>query len=387
MEGSRSSSSSTRGRHPSTRGGEVQVTAAAATGNVLHSDAEETPTWGEDEEEVAGAARDAADPSAGYSGGERLGRGKGAHRWEAGGASGGEDDDWPSQERDQWGQTAIRQKGDDTRDPPRYRQQQPQQQSVGDETPAARGRQTANRGDHDEAAMSPVRRRPQHTRNLTHTPPPPPPPPPGAPATGHTAEPSSKSGDSRSTAERGNEKQHHGDGFDDDHAWGEVDSNVAGVAERGTTPGDPQRRVGTVVHQRRFPDEGGGAFGEPLSRQVPTREESAVPTPPPTAAPHGAPSQSKLVQRVFGARGRRGGAARGGGGSGGRHQAAGRGGGRTGRGGNVVEGEGGEQGTGGGGGSWAMQAEVQEKLRELEEEVNSRFFIVAWGGETRYCHA
>lgn len=176
---------------------------------------------------------------------------------------------------------------------------------------------------------------------------------------------------------RGDEKQHHGDVFDDDHAWGEVDGNVAGVAGRGgTAPGDPQRRVGAVGHRGGFPDEGlggggGGAFGAPVSRQGPPREESAVLAPPPAAAPHGAPLQSKLVQRVFGARGRRGGAARGGGGRGGRYQAAGRGGGRAGRGGGVVDGEGGEQGAAGGGGgsSWAMQAEVQGKLRELEEEV------------------
>ncbi|CAN0219520.1 unnamed protein product, partial [Ectocarpus sp. 8 AP-2014] len=374
-EGSRSSSSSTRGPRPSARGGGVQVTAAAATGNVVHSDAEETRTWGEDgeEEEVAGAARD-TDPSRGYSGGDRE---KDAHRWEAAGASGGEDFDWPSQERDRWGQTAIRQRADDTRDPPRYRQQQQQQQqqSVRDETLAARGRQTANRGDYDDASTSPVRRLPQHTRNLTHTPPPPPPPPPpGAPRAGPAAEPSYKSGGSRSIAERGDDKQHHGDDFDDDHAWGEVDSSVAGVAERGTAPGDPQRLVGTAGRRRGFPDEGvgggGGAFGAPSSRQAPPREESTALTPPSAAADHGAPSQSKLVQRVFGARGRRGGAARGRGGRGGKHQAAGRGGGRAGRGGSVVEGEGGEQGTGGGGGSsWAMQAEVQGKLRELEEEV------------------
>ncbi|CAM9929599.1 unnamed protein product [Ectocarpus sp. 12 AP-2014] len=377
-EGSRSSSSSTRGPHPSARGGGVQVTADAATGNVVHSDAEETCTWGEDEEkEVAGAARD-ADPSRGYSGGEK---GKDAHRWEAAGASCVENDDWPSRERDRWGQTAIRQRADDTRDPPRYRQQeqqqQQQQQSVRDETLTARARQTANRGDYDDASTSPVRRLPQHTRNLTHTPPPPPrppPPPPGAPTADPTAELSIRSGGSRSTAERGDDKQYHADGFDDDHAWGEVDSTVAGVAERGTAPGDPQRRVGTVGRRRGFPDEGvgggGGDFGAPLSRQAPSREESVALTPSPEAVDHGAPSQSKLVQRVFGARGRRGGAARGKGGRGGRHQAAGRGGGRAGREGSVVEGEGGEQGTGGGGGSsWAMQAEVQGKLRELEEEV------------------
>lgn len=68
----------------------------------------------------------------------------------------------------------------------------------------------------------------------------------------------------------------------------------------------------------------------------------------------GTPPQSKLVQRVFGTRGRRGRGDAGRGRSRGRSNARG-----------GVSREGGEEGAD----SWALQAELQGKLRELEDEV------------------
>lgn len=288
--------------------------------------------------------------------------GEDIRRWEV--EEGNRDDDWPSQERDEWGQTVMR-RGGSIQEVSQHAGQRMDALAMG-------SRRTVSGASSDEAGTTSTRRL-QHNR-LTHGPP--------SEATVHAddALPHENGGSSSVFAdERERAGEQHSDAFEDDQAWGDV-GNATAVVERAPSPGGAPRRNVNAGQQQGFPAGGRGVdvvdVGAPWSSQAPP-EESGLPspagTPPPPPPPQGAPSQSKLVQRVFGARGRRGGA-RGGGGRG-RHQASS----RNGRGPRAGEGVNQEEG-GQGGGSWAVQAELQGKLRELEEEVGG---VVAVLGRQR----
>lgn len=159
------------------------------------------------------------------------------------------------------------------------------------------------------------------------------------------------------------------DAFDDDRAWGEMGSSASRQDIPRTAPthaSRPEQSNGSLARpgaaaRAAWPGTGGAQnqHASAGGRTVPAsiRDGDGAP-------PHGPPSQSKLVQRFFGARGRRG---RGGGGGRGRG-----GGGRSGNGGEASEaGPAKEETRAGAEGSWTVQAELQGKLRELEEEVGA----------------
>lgn len=198
-------------------------------------------------------------------------------------------------------------------------------------------------------------------------PPPPPPPPPPDDASAFSA------GQDVATRQRAPEL----DAFDDDRAWGEMSSSASRQDVPRTAPthaSRPEQNNGNLARSgaaaRMAWPAMGGAQNQHASaggRTAPTsiRDGDGAPL-------HGPPAQSKLVQRFFGARGRRG---RGSGGGRGRG-----GGGRSGVGGEASETEPvKEESRAGAEGSWAVQAELQGKLRELEEEV--RAVVCTWKGQ------
>lgn len=273
-------------------------------------------------------------------------------QWEADNHS-----DWTSQERSGWGGQSTRWNGDnpDAHHGPDQRRLNGGR-GGGD---ALAGRGSAARADETELANACARgkRAPQ----VPQPPPPPPPPPPmGAGALGEDS--SRQNGNATVRGERFEEEEEE-DEFGDDRAWGDVDAADERASEaplkRGNSSGGYQRVSGS---------ERGGA-NEPWPR--PAQQDSAARA---GKALQGAPPQSKLVQRVFGRLGRRG---RGGGrGSG----SAGRGGHGGARDGGGTQEDGGERGAGSE--SWALQAELQGKLQELEEEVRAlcccRFGCFLW---------
>lgn len=144
------------------------------------------------------------------------------------------------------------------------------------------------------------------------------------------------------------EEDEEEDEFGDGQAWGEVD------ATDDRASGAPLKRSNGAGGQQRLSGGERGNKSEPWPR--PPQQDTAASA---RKALQGAPPQSKLVQRVFGRRGRGGGRGRG---------SAGRGG----RGGGPRDGEGtqeDEQERGEGAESWALQSELQGKLQELDEEV------------------
>ncbi|CAM9630251.1 unnamed protein product [Pylaiella littoralis] len=354
---------STRASHPqamSPGGGGLRVTATSRC-VVVHSDAEEESAWQGSVQIIPGGGLggDTQRQNCIIRGGERMPRdedGEDIRRWEV--EEDNRDDDWPSQERDEWGQTVMR-RGGSIQEVSQHAGQRMDALAMG-------SRRTVSGASSDEAGTTSTRRL-QHNR-LTHGPP--------SEATVHAddALPHENGGSSSVFPdERKRAGEQHSDAFEDDQAWGDV-GNATAVVERAPSPGGAPRRNVNAGQQQGFPAGGRGVdvvdVGAPWSSQAPP-EESGLPspagTPPPPPLPppppQGAPLQSKLVQRVFGARGRRGGA-RGGGGRG-RHQAS------SGNGRGPRAGEGVNQEEGGqGGGSWAVQAELQGKLRELEEEVS-----------------
>lgn len=217
-------------------------------------------------------------------------------------------------------------------------------------------------------------------------PPPPPPPPPQAPP--HLRFPSREGG---APAADGFQRRSDSDTFDDGRAWGEVSS--PGEEGAHATATATARNLDPNLHQisrRQSRSTNGGMTGSDAKSairgwlaaadiygradmkagvtsvaSVPQRDAPAVDRPP---------SQSKLVQMMFGARGRRG------------RGAGNRGAGRVGRGGGgrgvvcneasvLRDGDREKEA-----GRWAVEAELQGKLRELEEEV-SWFFILLRGFE------
>lgn len=193
-------------------------------------------------------------------------------------------------------------------------------------------------------------------------PPPPPPPPPYLPF--------SETGGSNSIAPQrngsasklhSNNDNNDDDFFEDDRAWEDVGSanRVKGGGEREAYFGAPAaKRDMNISHQgiSRAASNGERALPWPGSS---TTAKSSSAGPQGSKPSQAGPSQSKLVQRVFGALGRRG---RGG------EQVVGRGR-QTGDGGAMgVQDDEGEQGEGSDK-IWAVQAELQGKLQELEDEV------------------
>lgn len=363
---------STRASHPQAMspGGRGLQAPAPLRNAVVHSDAEEEEevlAW-EDNVQVipgGGLCDDIQRQGHGLRGGERMLRNEDdddTRRWEEV-EEGNHDDGWPSQERDEWGQTAMRRSGDTQGASQHAGQQHNDAFAMGSR------RTVSGPGSGKAANASPHRL--QHNR-LTHT------PPPVAPARGDDAETHENGGggSNLSANERERVSEQHSDTFEDDQAWGDVDNATAGVERAATAGGAPGRHV-NAGQQQGFPN-GGRAVGVAADVGAPwpsqaRPEESARPpsagTPQPP--PQGVPSQSKLVQRVFGARGRRGGG-RGRGGRGRLQPSS-----RSGRGSRAGEGVHQEEG-GQGGGSWAVQAELQGKLQELEEEVGG-------GVAVQYC--
>lgn len=162
--------------------------------------------------------------------------------------------------------------------------------------------------------------------------------------------------------------------FDDDQAWGDVgptDEGLPAPTHFAPARGKPSEVTGggagawppaaNVERGDRGRDRGAPAEQRlrPSGAQERTRAAGELPRKPPT--------QSKLVQRVFGGRDRRGGGvvARGRGRATGASNRAARG-----------DGGGGARGMPEAGGrgegapdDWTMQAELNDKIRELEEEV------------------
>lgn len=361
------------------RGGRQPPPAAAAAGPprraiVVHSDEEGGggggPSSWQDNGHVLPGARAGAGPGGDATRDRYSSRGGGngmpgngdddeddTRRWEEAEEEGAHDYTWPGQEREEWGHSSTRRGG-----------------GVHGTPPPRHGRHVGEAGSDETASAS--ARRSQHNR-LTRSP-----PPSGVP---HANGGGCSSNGSLFAGPRQRPGGQHDNAFGDDHAWGDVDNatatasatNADSLLERASGRGTAQGHSTSIGgHQQQAFREGGevGAAsvgsGAPWSSQAAPAESSAHSPPTAEKSPHGAPSQSKLVQRVFGARGRRE-RSRGGGGTlrggRGRLQTTGRGGVRGGGGvggrGVVVEEE------GAGGGIWLMQAEVQKKLRELEEEV------------------
>lgn len=280
---------------------------------------------------------------------------EGTLRWEAG------ETDWASQERSEPEQKNSSERVVNRRGSPQAGEYASNSNGHGVTRQRAAGAANA-----DDAAQNPMERRRT-----------PPPPPPSATANGvaqHTFD--RGAADIRYRAEEGEETEE--DSFQDHRAWGTVDSTTA--AENGSenalsTIKPDGQRIGAshakFSHSNATARRGGdGTAGLPWPSR-PVHPPSKSTAPPGGEAFSSAPSQSKLVQRVFGGRGRRG---RGGGR--GRGQ-GGRGGGREAE--RVDE----EWDDGAGNASWAMQAELQDKLRELEEEVRKREKSVDWNSANR----
>ena len=263
-----------------------------------------------------------------------------------------EEDDhrnWPGQERDGWGGQSARWNSGNLG----ARQGSGQRRltgvggrgGVGGGGDALAGRRSAGRGTGGESRDASAR----GTRSPLPPPPPPPPLPPtmGAAALGGGA--LHQNGGAAARREQFEEgRQQEEDEFGDGQAWGEVD------ATDDRASGAPFKRSNSAGSQQRLPGGGRGKASEPWPR--PPHQDSAASV---GKALQGAPPQSKLVQRVFGRRGRGGSRGRGGAG-------------RGGRGGGARDGEGtqeDERERGDGAESWALQAELQGKLQELEEEV------------------
>lgn len=257
-------------------------------------------------------------------------------RWE-------EDDrgEWLGEENDEWERQGVPR--NDSRGGPQRAQQQQQQRQRLVEKQSLPGSRAEDGTDAEAASTFPMQR--SHNRVTTSPPrrqrsPPPPPPPPGA-----TDAPRVNGGGGVHAAHElageedddGEEEQEEEDAFEDDRAWG----NVKAPLHRDQSGG----RDGLLVN---------GARGAIKRSPAAAHGGSATTL-------QGPPTQSKLVQRVFGTRGRRG---RGGGRGGGQAGRGGRDGGRGGGAGFQDEGDRGAEAE-----SWAVQAELQGKLRELEEEV------------------
>lgn len=317
----------------------------AAAPRDLDGEAEQTPWQGEH-------APRPASPGHGHRGGQRYAGGMQPEEYsgDAQVAGGGEDDEdtrhweadnvgWPNEERDGWEQSAPLEGN--------HAAQRVQPRSVGGNMFAVR--RTAN-GVGVEVQAAPARQA---------QPPPPPssPRPPGPPPAvgtviGGTARRANGGGlEAQARAEEEGKEGEEEEAFEDDLAWGDVDDAVGGGPDAASFFTRDNEKVG---HREGFANgRGGRAWSRPPDPPEPTasREGNEL---------QGAPSRSKLVQRVFGSRGRRG---RGGGRG---RTLAGRGG-RDGVGSSAGVRDGGGRGTGGDG--WAVQAELQGKLQELEEEV------------------
>lgn len=263
--------------------------------------------------------------------------------------------DWPGQERSGWGGQSTRWNGGN----PGARQGPDQRRlnggGGGSDGDALAGRRSAARGDGAGLAHSSAR-----GKRSPHPPQPPPPPPPPPPSMGTTAlgEDAPHQNGTRSAAGRRErfKEEDEEDEFGDGQAWGDVDA-----ADEDASEARLKRSNGSGGHQKLSGGERGGA-SDPWPR--PGQQDSRARA---GKVLQSAPPQSKLVQRVFGGLGRRGrggGRGRGNAGRGGRGEA------RDGRG---VEEDGGERGAGSE--SWALQAELQGKLQELEEEVRALLLL------------
>ena len=268
--------------------------------------------------------------------------------------------DWPGQERSGWGGRSTGWNGNpDARQGSDHRRLNG---GVGGGDALA-GRGSAARG--GEAELAKASARGKRAPQLPQPPPPPPPPPIGAAALGEDAlhQNGNAAGRRETFEEEEEEEGEEEDEFGDGQAWGDVDT-----ADERTSEAPLMHSNSSGGHQR-LSGGGRGGANEPWPR--PAQQDSAARA---GKALQGAPPQSKLVQRVFGRLGRRG---RGGGRGRGSAGRGGRGGARDGGG---TQEDGGEQGAGSE--SWALQAELQGKLQELEEEVRAfcccRFGCFFW---------
>ncbi|CAM9120280.1 unnamed protein product, partial [Scytosiphon promiscuus] len=299
--------------------GDAAVRVSGPSEDLLRSDGGGGSAWREDERGVVGGGQqpgyderegDVNDNASRAHGGSRTEfwrrteDDEDTRRWEADedregqGHRDNQGHDWPVSEGDRSRPTAMR-GGGNIRRASQHAQQQQGRLSLG------------NGADAPGTAFAPYG---HQLPRVVDTPPPP--PPLSAPgATGHSGKDdtrkhgssSGSSGSSGNADARRRNDGHQSDPFGDDEAWGDVDP-VAGAGTsapavlRGTAP----VRNRSVGKYQELPNGAGvGGNGVPQSRKPPFGESALVPAAAAAGGPpKDGPSQSKLVQKMFGGRGR-----------------------------------------------------------------------------------